>query len=90
MVQVQNGTGVPGLAMRATQYLEDNGYRLAAPANGPAGVLRTTVTYYQPAARGVAFNVAGLLHATVIAGNRPTSGGASVVVTLGKDAATRF
>lgn len=89
-VQVENGTTVPGLAERATRYLEGNGYRLAAPTNAArAGIARTTVTFYEPSARQAAFNVAHLLGAVVIVGNRP-SAGASVVVVLGTDAARRF
>jgi LCP family protein required for cell wall assembly len=89
-VQVENGTAVPGLAERATQYLAGNGYRLASPVNGPRGVARTTVTFYDANARQAAFAVARLLGATVIAGNRPASAGAPVVVVLGSDAAKRF
>jgi LCP family protein required for cell wall assembly len=90
-VQVENGTAVPGLAERATQYLAGNGYRLASPVNFPRpGVVRTTVTFYQPDARDAAFNVARLLGATVIAGSRPASAGAPVVVVLGTDVAKRF
>jgi LCP family protein required for cell wall assembly len=89
-VQVENGTAVPGLAERATQYLVGNGYRLAAPLNGPRGVVRTTVIFYDPAARQAAFNLAHLLGAVVITGNRPASAGPAVVVVLGADAAKRF
>lgn len=91
VVQVENGTTVPGLAERATQYLEGSGYRLAAPLNAPRpGVVRTTVTFYAPDARDVAFRVAGMLGATVIAGNRPPSAGPAIVVVLGADVAKRF
>jgi LCP family protein required for cell wall assembly len=91
VVQVENGTTVPGLAERATQYLAGNGYRLAAPLNASRpGAVRTTVTFYQPSARAAAFNVAHLLGATVIAGNRPASAGPPVVVVLGMDVAKRF
>jgi hypothetical protein len=91
VVQVENGTTVPGLAERATQYLAGNGYRLAAPLNASRpGAVRTTVTFYQPSARDAAFNVAHLLGATVIAGNRPASAGPPVVVVLGTDVAKRF
>lgn len=89
-VQVENGTAVPGLAERATQYLMGNGYRLAAPVNGPRGAVRTTVTFYNPGARQAAFNVAHLLGAVVIAGNRPASAGPAVIVVLGTDVAKRF
>lgn len=89
-VQVENGTTVPGLAERATQYLLGSGYRLAAPVNGPRGVLRTTVTFYNPSARQAAYNVAHLLGAVVIAGNRPATAGPAVVVVLGTDVAKRF
>lgn len=90
-VQVENGTAVPGLAERATQYLVGNGYRLASPVNAPRpGIVRTTVTFYEPGARDAAYSVARLLGAVVIAGNRPASAGAPVVVLLGADVAKRF
>lgn len=91
VVQVENGTSVAGLGQRATQALLGSGFRLLSPVNaGRVGVTRTTITFYQPSARDVAYNVARVTGGVVIVGNRPANAGPSVVVVLGTDAAGRF
>lgn len=90
-VLVENGTTVNGLAERVTQYLIRDGFRLQAPSNaGHTGIVHTTVTYYAPAARQTAYNVAHALGAVVIDDARATGGSTVVVVVLGSDVAQRF
>lgn len=92
VVQVQNGTSVPGLGQRATNFLSSNGYRTVSPVTATRATYQQTVVYsLDPAARDVAFAVGRLFGATVV----QESGGArasgpSIIVILGADVAKRF
>jgi len=64
-LQVLNGSGTPGLALKAKEKLEQSGYEVVATSNASRSYAKTTV-FYQEGHLDLATQVAALLGASKV------------------------